>query len=146
VPGGHSLFSDVSPTAQFCKNVHWVAAHGMSWGCTDGTQFTSTFCPATAITRRSMAVMLARDLAGGDASVPSKASNGATGRSYDCTDGAANAFPDVADSDAGCRYIYYIWSRGIVDGNTDGTYGPGDSVTRGAMSKFLTNSYSLTLQ
>ena len=143
--GGHSLFSDIAPTDLFCRNVHWVAAHGLSFGCTDGTQFTSNFCPATAITRRSMAVMLARDLAGGDASVPSKAPDSGNGRAYDCTDGAANAFVDVPDSDAGCKYVYFLWSKNIVDGFGNGFYGPDDAVTREQMSKFLVNTYRLTI-
>ncbi|HET9793469.1 MAG TPA: PQQ-dependent sugar dehydrogenase [Thermoanaerobaculia bacterium] len=144
--GGHSLFSDVAPTAEFCANIHWVAAHGLAYGCTDAAQYTSTFCPGTNILRRSMAVMLARDLAGGDSSVPAKLADPGNGRGYDCTDGGANAFTDVPDSDTGCRYIYFIWSKNIVDGYGNGLYGPGDAVTRGEMSKFLTNTYGLTLQ
>jgi glucose/arabinose dehydrogenase/PKD repeat protein len=146
VSGGHSLFSDVSPTSEFCKNIHWAVAHGLSYGCTDGTQFTSTFCPAADITRRSMAVVLARDLAGGDSAVPDKLADPGNGRGYDCTDGSANAFSDVPDSDAGCRYMYFIWSKNIIDGYGNGQYGPENSVLRGQMAKFLTNTYKLTLQ
>ena len=145
VSGGHSLFSDVAPTDLFCKNIHWVAAQGLSFGCTDGTAFTSTFCPATAITRRSMAVMLARDLAGGDANVPAKAPDSGNGRSYDCTDGLPNAFSDVPDSDVGCKHVYYLWSKNIIDGFGNGTYGPALLVTREQMSKFLVNTYKLTI-
>ncbi len=144
-PGGHSLFSDVSPTTVFCKNIHWVAAHGLSWGCTDGTQFTSNFCAAPAITRRTMSVMLARSLAGGDANVPAKAPDPGNGRAYDCTNGAANAFLDVPDSDVGCRYIYYLWSKNVVDGFGNGIFGPAGFVTREQMSKFLVNTYQLTI-
>jgi len=144
--GGHSLFSDVAPTDPFCKNIHWVVAHGMSYGCTDGNQFTPTFCPAPAITRRSMAVMLARDLAGGDAQVPAKLPDSGNGRAYDCTDGKGNAFTDVPDSDVGCKYIYFIWSKNVVDGFGNGTYGPEDLVSRDQMAKYLTNAYQLTLQ
>ncbi|HKB69292.1 MAG TPA: PQQ-dependent sugar dehydrogenase [Thermoanaerobaculia bacterium] len=143
--GGTSLFSDVAPTDLFCRNIHYVVAHGLSYGCTDRTQFTSTFCPAANITRRSMAVMLARDLAGGDASVPSKAPDSGNGRSYDCTDGKANAFADVSDSDVGCKHIYYLWSKNIVDGFSGGNYGPDGSVLRAQMAKFLANTYRLTL-
>ena len=143
--GGSSLFSDVAPTNIFCPSVHWMAAHGLSYGCTDGNQFVATFCPTTPITRRSMAVVLARDLAGGDAQVPSKASDTSNGRSYDCTDGGANTFTDVPDSDAGCKYVYYLWARGIVAGFGNGFYGPDDPVNREQMSAFLTNTYRLTL-
>jgi len=92
-----------------------------------------------------MAVMLARDLAGGDSQVPSKAPAGANGRSCDCTDGAANAFTDVPDSDIGCKYVYYLWTREIVAGFGNGTYGPGGPVSREQMSAFLKNTYGLAL-
>ena len=144
-PGGKSLFSDVAPTDLFCRHVHFVVAHGLSFGCTDGTRFTSRYCPADAIDRRSMAVMLARDLAGGDSSVPASSADAGTGRSYDCTDGKPNAFSDVPDTDSGCRYVYYIWSKGIVDGYGNGTYGPGDPVERDQMAKYLTYTYGLSL-
>ncbi|HET7453337.1 MAG TPA: S-layer homology domain-containing protein, partial [Thermoanaerobaculia bacterium] len=145
VSGGTSIFSDVAPTDFFCKQIHWAAAHGLTYGCTDGTTFTTTFCPATAITRRSMSVMLARDLAGGDAGVPAKAPDSGNGRPYDCTDGLSNAFTDVPDSDPGCKDIYYLWSKNIVDGFGDGTFGPALSVNRQQMSKFLVNTYTLTI-
>jgi len=89
--------------------------------------------------------MLARDLAGGDAAVPAKGSDPAAGRAYDCTDGQPNAFSDVPDSDPGCRHVYFLWSKGIVDGYVNGQYGPNDSVQRDQMSKFLANTYLLAL-
>ena len=146
VSGGQSLFSDVAPTDFFCKNIHWLAARGLSYGCTDGSQFVSTFCPTAPITRRSVAVMLARDLAGGDSLVPARAPDSGNGRAYDCTDGKPNAFPDMPDSDIGCKYVYFIWSQNIVDGYADGTYGPANTVTREQMSKYLTNTYHLDLR
>jgi hypothetical protein len=92
-----------------------------------------------------MATILARDIAGGDASVPAKAPDSGNGRAYDCTDNLANAFPDVPDSDPRCKYIYYIWSKKIVDGNLDGTYGPSGIVVRSQMAKFLVNTYKLSI-
>jgi hypothetical protein len=145
VAGGSSLFSDVAPTDLFCKNLHYVVALGLSFGCTDGTQFVSTFCPSSPITRRSMSVMLARDLAGGDSQVPVKMPDPGNGRGYDCSDGQPNAFDDVPDSDPSCRHIYYLWSKSIVDGFGDGSYGPDDPVLRSQMAKYLTNSYRLQL-
>ncbi len=145
VPGGHSLFSDVAPTDLFCRHVHFIAAQGLSYGCTDGAQFTATYCPSVAIDRRSMAVMLARDLAGGDSAVPASAPDSGNGRAYDCTDGQANAFSDVPDSDAGCRYIYFLWAKEVVDGFGNGLYGPDDPVARDQMAKYLTLTYNLTL-
>jgi len=143
--GGQSLFTDVSPASGFCRSIHYIAAHGMTYGCSDAAQFSSSFCPAVDITRATMAVFLARDLAGGDSNVPSSASSAATGRSYDCTDGKPNAFPDVSDANPDCRYVYFIWSKGIVDGFSNGDYGPAGAVSRDQMAKYLTNSYRLTL-
>jgi hypothetical protein len=143
--GGHSLFSDVAPTDLFCKNIHFIVAHGLSYGCSDAAQFQSKFCPDPSIDRRSMAVMLARDLAGGDGAVPSSAPDPGNGRAYDCTDGRPNAFSDVPDSDPGCKYVYFIWSKNVVDGYGDGTYGPETMVRRDQMAKYLVNAYDLKL-
>ncbi len=143
--GGHSLFSDVAVGTVFCRSIHWVVAHGLSFGCTDGTQFVSTFCPADGTTRGTMATFIARDLAGGDASVPTKAPDPGNGRAYDCTDGQPNAFPDVPDSDPRCKHVYFIWSKNIVDGLSNGNYGPSGNVLRTQMAKFLINAYTLAI-
>lgn len=142
--GGVSLFSDVPPTDPFCRHVHWLAAGGRSFSCDEEATYGSTWCPAAPIDRRDMATILARDLAGGDDLVPASRPDPGNGRGYDCTDGSANAFIDVPDSDPGCKFVYYIWSFGIIDGNGDGTYAPNASVTRDQMAKFLVNAYGLT--
>jgi hypothetical protein len=142
--GGHSLFSDVAVGTVFCRSIHYVVGLGLSFGCTDGNQFVSTFCPASAVSRATMATFIARDLAGSDAAVPSSAPDPGNGRAYNCTDGQPNAFSDVPDSLPTCRHIYYIWSRNIVDGFGNGTYGPAGFVVRSQMAKFLTNAYKLT--
>ncbi len=144
--GGVSLFSDVPPASQFCAQIHWLAAGGRSFSCSDqGVSFASTWCPSAALTRGELAAILARDLAGADSAVPSKLPDAGNGRAYDCTDGKANAFSDVADTSPFCRFVYYIWSRGVIDGFGDGTYRPGSSVARDQMAKFLVNAYGLTL-
>ena len=92
-----------------------------------------------------MAVMLARDLAGSDAGVPTKAPDSGNGRSYDCTDGLPNAFADVPDSDIGCKDIYYLLSKNVLDGFSATSYGPDGKVLRAQMAKFLRNTYQLSL-
>jgi S-layer family protein len=89
--------------------------------------------------------MLARDLVGGDAGVPARAPDPGNGRSYDCTDGQPNAFADVPDGDIGCKDIYYLWSKNILDGFSATSYGPDGKVLRAQMAKFLTNTYRLSL-
>jgi hypothetical protein len=143
--GGKSLFSDVAVGTLFCRSIHYLVGRGLSYGCTDGTQFVSTFCPADGISRAAMAIFLARDLAGSDAAVPPSAPDPGNGRAYDCTDGQPNAFSDVPDSSPACRYVYYVWARNIIDGFGNGTYGPTGIVVRAQMAKFLTNAYKLSL-
>ena len=142
--GGNSLFSDLSPTDVFCPHVHWLAAAGQSFGCTEQPSIQSTWCPSVAVDRGGLARILARAMAGSDDGVPSKRSDPGNGRGYDCTNGLANAFSDVPDSNGLCRYIYFIWSNGVIDGFGDGTYGPGLPVSRDQMAKFLVNAFALT--
>jgi hypothetical protein len=51
----------------------------------------------------------------------------------------------VPDSDPSCRHIYYLWSKNIVDGYGNGSYGPDNPVVRSQMAKYLTNTYRLQL-
>jgi hypothetical protein len=142
--GGVSLFSDVSPADGFCPYIHWLAAAGQSFGCTEQPSFQPTWCPGSAIDRGALAEILARAMVGSDGAVPAKRANPGNGRAYDCTDGLANAFSDVTDSNGLCRYVYFIWSKGVIDGFGNGTYGPGIAVPRDQMAKFLVNAFALT--
>ncbi|HET7451751.1 MAG TPA: S-layer homology domain-containing protein, partial [Thermoanaerobaculia bacterium] len=140
-----SVFADVSTADQFCPAIHWLAAAGRSFQCNEQPVYGSTWCPNDAITRGSLAEILPRGLAPGDDAVPAAFSNPDTGRSYDCTDGKANAFSDVPDGSALCRYVYFLWANGVVDGFGDGTYRPSMAVPRDQMAKFLVNAYHLGL-
>jgi len=143
--GGRTVFTDVGPLHPFCRQIHWLVAAGRSFRCDEQAAPGSTWCPNAAVTRGSFAEILARGLTPGDDAVPSAFSNPANGRSYDCTDGQPNAFPDVTDASALCRFVYFIWAKGVVDGFADGTYGPAVGVNRSQMAKFLVNAYRLTL-
>ena len=142
--GGTSLFSDVAPTDPFCRHIHWLAAGGRSFSCDEQPSYGSQWCPAAPISRGSVARILARDLAGSDAAVPSKLPDSGNGRAYDCTDGLANHFSDVADASPICKFVYYIWAKGIIDGFGDQTFRPSDPLARDQMAKFLVNAYGLT--
>jgi hypothetical protein len=142
--GGVSLFSDVPASDGFCPHIHWLAAAGQSFGCTELPSFQKTWCPGAAINRGALAEILARAMTGSDDAVPVKRANPGNGRGYDCTDGLPNAFSDVADSNPLCRYVYFIWSQDVIDGYGNATYGSGVEVPREQMAKFLVNAFGLT--
>jgi len=142
-PGGHSVFSDVSPTDSFCKHVHYLAAQNVTLGC-DATHY----CPSQTITRDAMASFIAKAVVapGGGNAVPVSYTDPVTSRSYSCVSGGANLhFSDVPVSNAFCKHIHYLWARGIVDGCTATKYCPTASVARDAMAKFIANGFGLQL-
>ena len=53
---------------------------------------------------------------------------------------SATAFTDVAASDWASKYIAYIASEGIINGNGDGTFAPQGELTGYAFAKILLNS------
>ncbi len=139
--GGTSLFADVAPTDAFCRHIHFIVGRNITIGC----DATPDFCPAASVTRRNMAVFVARALVapGGDAQVPD--ANTGPGGTYDCVNGPA-PFSDVPTSDPNCRQIGYAWSLGIVSGFGNGTFGPDQPTTRSQMAKFIVNAFRLSLQ
>lgn len=144
--GGTSLFSDLPPTNTGCKHVHALAALGVNvrFECTTP----NGVCPTAGTTRATMAALIAGAAAGGDVNVPLVGSYNDTGsvRSYDCANTPGNShFADVPPSHAACRYINYLWARGVVGGYADGTFRPASLVTRGHMAKFLSNGLGLSL-
>jgi hypothetical protein len=142
-PGGHSLFSDVSPTDSFCKHVHYLAAQNVTLGCT-ATQY----CPTLTITRDAMASFIAKAIVApqGGPGVPVVYADSGTGRSYSCNPGSPNLhFTDVPVSNAFCKHIHYLWARGFVDGCSATQYCPGNPVDRDAMAKFIANGFGLQL-
>lgn len=144
---GTSLFADVAPSSPFCRHIHYIASKGITLGCVDG----SIFCPSLNIKRGEAAVFLARSQPpnnpGGDADVPMVYGPDLnTGRSYDCNVATADVpFSDVSASHPFCKYISYVWARGIVDGFGDGTFRPNFLITREQMAKLLNLGLDLTL-
>ena len=144
-PGGQSVYTDVSPTDPFCKQVHYAAAKNVASGCT-----ATAYCPGQTVTRDATASFLARTLAvalGGASSVPlTYGPDPSTGRSYSCDAGSPNLhFTDVPASHAACKHIHYIWALGIVGGCSATQYCPGAPVNRDAMAKFIANGFGLPL-
>jgi hypothetical protein len=142
--GGVSLFTDVSPTDIFCKQVHYIAAQNVTLGCS-----ATEYCPGLTVTRLQMAAFVAKAVvapAGGPGVPVTYGPDPVTGLSYSCEAGTPNVhFTDVPATDAFCKHVHYLWAKGIIAGCSATTYCPADPVTRDAMAKFLGNAFNLQL-
>jgi hypothetical protein len=142
--GGVSLFSDVVPTDSSCPAVHYLAALNVATGCAAGV-----FCTAPNVNRGEMSIFMARGVVApaGGAGIPlAYGPDATTGRSYSCNAGSPNLFfTDVSPADIFCKHVHFLWAKGIIDGCGGTLYCPAAFVTRDAMAKFLSNSFSLPL-
>ena len=91
---------------------------GVVQGYSDGS-----YHPDDAVTRDQMAVFVARGLANGDANVPAGP--------------ATPSFSDVPADQWAYKYIQYCQAQGIVQGYGDGSYQPGETVSRGQMAAYI---------
>jgi hypothetical protein len=108
VPKGYWAYCAISTCAQA----------GLVQGFSGGN-----YQPQLSVTRDQMAVYIARGLAGGETHVPS---------------GPATAtFGDVDQEHWAFRYIEYCAENGIVQGYEDGSYHPGQEVTRDQMAAYV---------
>ena len=142
--GGTSIFTDVSPTAIFCKAVHFIAARNVTAGCAP-----SIFCPGPNVTRAEMAVFMAKGMVapgGGDAVPETYGPDPVTGLSYSCDAGSPSLlFSDVSTSDPFCKHAHFLWARGVIAGCSASQYCPLSEVGRDEMAKFLANACNLEL-
>lgn len=141
--GGVSIFTDVTPTDQFCKHAHYLVVRNVTLGCS-ATQF----CPAGGVNRDAMAGFLAKAIVapGGGPAVPLSYSDAGTGLSYSCDAASPNThFTDVPTTDGFCKHVHFLWAKGIIGGCGGTSYCPGGDVTRDAMAKFLDNAFGLKL-
>jgi hypothetical protein len=115
-------FSDVQPTDYFYQAVRYLACAGAISGYGDGT-----FRPYNNTTRGQLSkiVVLAQ---GWPLASPS-----------------APTFSDVPASDAFYQYVETAYAHGIISGYEDGTFRPGNNVTRGQLSKIVVLSRVWTL-
>jgi glucose/arabinose dehydrogenase len=110
-------FSDVPPGSTFYPYVERIASRGVVGGYADGT-----FRPGGPATRGQIAKVLSN--AAGFTDEP-----------------AGQSFPDVGTSDPFYLYVERLSRRGIIGGYADGTFGPGNSATRGQVSKMVANTF-----
>jgi hypothetical protein len=143
-PGGVSLFSDVAPSDQFCKHVHYIAGQNVTLGCAP-----SQYCPSAGVERDEMAAFIGRAIVapGGGSSVPiAYGPDPVTGLSYSCNPASPVIhFTDVPASDSFCKSVHFLWARGVIAGCDATQYCPGLPVSRDQMAKFLSNAFGLSL-
>lgn len=108
-------YPDVTSANSACANITWLKGQGITKPA-DGL-----YHPLDSVTRGSMTAFLFR-LTNPGASQPK------------CT---TKPFPDVLTSSTFCGYIAWAKHDHIAYGYSDGTYGPKNPVTRGAMAAYL---------
>lgn len=120
VTGGGPLpplqpFTDVGEVNRFAGEIAWLADHGVVGGYGDGT-----FRPLAPVHRDAMAAFLYRVAGEPDVTAPSVAT-----------------FVDVPVNHPFATEIEWLATSGISTGWADGTFRPGDPVSREAMAAFL---------
>jgi hypothetical protein len=131
-------FSDV-PTPHWAYSAVESLLHsGITAGC--GPR---VYCPDSPVTRRQMAVFLARGLMGLDLAVPSTGTVPGLGP-YDCSSGGASLFADVSPVDPACAHVHFIASQGITSGCGDGNFCPETTLSRWQMAVFLARAMAGT--
>ncbi len=112
-------FRDVPPSDTFWPDILFLSDSGVTTGYPDGT-----FRPLGSVTREATAAFLYR-LYTGDDKIPA------------CDAATARRFTDVTATHPFCGAIEWLATQGIATGWTDGTFRPGEPVTREAMAAFL---------
>jgi hypothetical protein len=96
------------------------------------------------VTRWQMAVFLATGMVGPSGTVPTTGTVPSVG-TYNCSLGGNSLFADVPPTDAGCRFIHYIYANGVTSGCGGGNYCPASNVTRWQMAVFLVTAFKIPL-
>ncbi len=109
-------FPDVPTTNPFCAEIAWLLTTGIAGGYQDGR-----FGPGRSITRQAMAAFLRRVAEGVVPPPP-------------CT---TQSYADVPTTHGFCGDIGWATANDVAAGYPNGTYRPGEPVTRLAMSAFL---------
>jgi hypothetical protein len=108
-------YPDVTSSNPHCGNITWLKGQGITKPA-DGY-----YHPLDGVTRGSMTAFLFRLLN------PGRNQPACTSR----------PFPDVPVTSTFCGYIKWAKNSGIAYGYSNGTYGPANPVTRGAMAAYL---------
>ncbi|WP_138444658.1 S-layer homology domain-containing protein [Sinomonas susongensis] len=129
-PPADSPFTDITPSAQFYKEITWLDAQGIStgWQMPDGTR---QYRPLEPVGRDAMAAFMYR-LDASPAFTPP----------------ADSPFADITPGTQFYKEITWLATNGISTGWTEAdgskTYRPLDAVARDAMAAFMYRFYQLT--
>lgn len=124
-------FTDVVADDPNIANINCLVSTGITVGVTP-----DTYAPNGTVTRRQMALFVKRLI-----DTANTLETGEPGVAALPAYSGSSAFSDVAgETPTLARAIGQLDQAGIIEGRTDGTYGPGDPVSRGAMAKFVANA------
>lgn len=126
-------FLDLAPDDPGQRFVETVFHNGITAGCGP-----ALYCPGDPVTRWQMAVFLSQSIVGPGGSVP--VSGVAHDQPYDCQAGGSSLFLDVAPEDPGCRFVHFLYQRGVTAGCGPSLYCPASTVTRWQMAVFIAAS------
>lgn len=126
-------FGDVPAGDAGQRFIETIYHLGITGGCAVGA-----YCPGDPVSRWQMAVFLSQSIVGPGGVVPTSGTAG--GKAYDCSPGGISLFSDVPPEDSGCRFVHFIYGRGITAGCAPNAYCPADTVTRWQMAVFLAAS------
>ena len=115
-------FKDVPKSHPFYKEISTMRDEGIIKGYTD-----NTFKPTQPISRVHVASLFVRSL---DLK-PIR---------------SGKEFKDVPKSNVYYNDVQAVYRAGIFDGNTDGTFGVNDNLTRAQMAKVLVNAFNLDIK
>ena len=123
-------FTDVPVSQAFYKRIETLLHAGITAGCT-----ATTYCPGATVDRGSMAIFIAKAVAGGGPNVPATGEVG--GNPYNCAGGGTSLFDDVTPTDLYCRHVHYIAGRNVTAGCSPTTFCPAGTITRIEMAAFI---------
>ncbi|HUS17107.1 MAG TPA: S-layer homology domain-containing protein [Chloroflexia bacterium] len=112
-------FSDVCPTYWAYNYIEYLAARGIVSGYADGT-----FRPDTTATRAQLAKMIV------------------VARGWSITTPPTPSFSDVPSSNPFYGYIETAKAHNVISGYADGTFRPGNTVTRAQICKMIVNAFA----
>jgi len=127
-PGPPPTFSDIPSTHWAYKHIEYAVSQDVVNGYDDGT-----YKPGLVVDRGQMAVFVARAMVtpSGDAGIADPV--------------PPPTFTDVPSDFWAYKQVEYCVGQGVVKGYDDGTYRPGDPVTRDQMAVYVARAFKLPL-